>query len=52
MYPLPHLNNYDHEFANCKVSASNDINESILVEMNKNGARIDMYGIGTHLVTC
>ena len=34
------------------MCASNDITEEILVNLNKEGARIDSYGIGTHLVTC
>ncbi len=38
-------------FSSVKIAASNSINEDVLVALGKNGAAIDMYGIGTNLVT-
>ena len=35
-----------------KIVASNDINEDSLHRMNTAGHSIDVYGIGTNLVTC
>merc|ERR1712194_225303 len=35
-----------------KVAASNDINEATLQSLNEQGHGIDIYGIGTNLVTC
>ena len=35
-----------------KIVASNDINEVAIEELNTSGHAIDMYGIGTNLVTC
>jgi len=37
---------------NFKVAASNDINEATLQSLNEQGHGIDIYGIGTNLVTC
>jgi len=34
------------------IVASNDINESVLHSLNKQGHRITVFGIGTNLVTC
>lgn len=34
------------------VVASNDINEEALIKFNKDGHAIDVFGIGTNLVTC
>eukprot|EP01042_Synura_sphagnicola_P000279 gene279-290_t len=34
------------------VSASNDINEDSLYALNRQKHEIDLFGIGTHLVTC
>ena len=36
----------------CKIVASNDINETSLMELNQAGHEIDIFGIGTNLVTC
>ena len=35
-----------------KITASNDINETVLRELKQSGHSIDAFGIGTHLVTC
>ncbi len=39
-------------FARLAIMASNDINESILLSLGQQGHEIDIFGIGTHLVTC
>lgn len=39
-------------FADFKIAASNDINETVLKALNEQGHSIDVYGIGTNLVTC
>ena len=38
--------------ANVSIVASNDINESVLHSLAKQGHEIDTFGIGTNLVTC
>ncbi|CAD7942995.1 unnamed protein product [Amoebophrya sp. A25] len=40
------------QMENLKVCASNDINEATLQSLNEQGHGIDIYGIGTNLVTC
>ena len=45
----------DHEipaFEKLKIVASNEIDEKILLSLNKQGHAIDAFGIGTNLVTC
>ena len=39
-------------FYDVDIVASNDINESVLNSLNKQGHAITMFGIGTNLVTC
>lgn len=39
-------------FYDLDIVASNDINESVLHSLNKQGHGITMFGIGTNLVTC
>jgi nicotinate phosphoribosyltransferase len=40
------------EIRNIKITASNDINENSINEFNRKGHAMDVYGIGTNLVTC
>jgi nicotinate phosphoribosyltransferase len=39
-------------FQHLQIVASNDINESVLLSLNREGHEITTFGIGTHLVTC
>jgi nicotinate phosphoribosyltransferase len=34
------------------ITASNDINEQVLLDLKRTGHELDLFGIGTHLVTC
>ena len=43
---------YGHDFTHMNVVASNDINEKTLEELNAADHQIDVFGIGTNLVTC
>lgn len=43
---------YGRDFSFLKIVASNDINEEALYKLAEKGHEIDMFGIGTNLVTC
>ena len=38
-------------FHDVKIYASNELNEKLITDLKRQGARIDVWGIGTHLVT-
>lgn len=38
-------------FPEAKIVASNDLNELLITELKRNGAKIDVWGVGTQLVT-
>lgn len=42
----------DNLFTKCTIVASNDINEDVLLALNREEHEIDVFGVGTHLVTC
>jgi nicotinate phosphoribosyltransferase len=44
-YNIPYIKDFN-------IVASNDINEHILISLEKQEHAIDTFGIGTHLVTC
>ena len=41
----------DAGHADCKIFASSDIDEYVLESLKQQGARIDIYGVGTRLIT-
>ena len=41
----------DGGFKNCFIMASNELNEEIIADLKRQGACIDLWGVGTHLVT-
>ena len=40
------------DFSHLKVVASNDLNEKSIRELNDQNHQIDVFGVGTNLVTC
>jgi nicotinate phosphoribosyltransferase len=40
------------DLSKCVILASNEINKSVLSSLRQQGHEIDLFGIGTHLVTC
>ncbi len=43
---------FEIDLSDLKIVASNEINETTLSSLKQQGHEIDIYGIGTHLVTC
>lgn len=43
---------YNAPFESLKIVASNDINETVIHSLNEQKHEIDVFGVGTNLVTC
>ncbi len=39
-------------FEDAKIFASGDLDEYVIVDLKQQGAKIDVYGVGTKLITC
>ena len=38
-------------FPDAKIYASNELNETLIADLKRQGAKVDVWGVGTHLVT-
>ena len=45
-------NKFGKDFGYLKIVASNDINEDVIKKLKEKNHEIDVFGIGTNLVTC
>ena len=43
---------FGYDFSHMQIMASNDINEKTLKQLKEDNHKIDVFGIGTNLVTC
>ncbi len=39
-------------FSDALICVSNDLDENLIMSLNMQGAKIDLYGVGTKLITC
>ena len=43
---------FGKDLTHLKIVATNDINEAVLNQLNETGHAVNVFGIGTNLVTC